>query len=284
VKALEWMAPATKAEAQKKVETIEVGVGYPDTWRDYGGLQLGNNAYANEIAAQKANYTAQLAKIGKPMDRKEWWMTPQTVNAVNLPVQNALNFPAGILQRPFFDANADAAFNYGAIGSVIGHEISHSFDNNGAMFDSRGVLRNWWTPADLARFNKAADALAAQFSAYEALPGLHINGKLTLGENIADVAGLAAAYDAYKASLGGREAPVIEGLTGDQRFFLAYAQTRAAKMRDGYLRTLVLTNEHAPAPWRALTVRNIDAWYQAFGVKPGQKLYLAPDKRVKIWG
>ena len=284
VKALGWMAPATKTEALKKVETIEVGVGYPDTWRDYGGLQLGTNAYANEIAGQKANYAAQLAKIGKPMDRKEWWMTPQTVNAVNLPVQNALNFPAGILQRPFFDANADAAYNYGAIGSVIGHEISHSFDNNGAMFDSRGVLRNWWTPADLAKFNQAADALAAQFSTYEALPGLHLNGKLTLGENIADVAGLAAAYDAYKKSLGGKQAPVIDGLTGDQRFFIAYAQTRASKMRDGYLRSLVMTNEHAPSPWRALTVRNVDAWYSAFGVKPGQKLYLAPDKRVKVWG
>ncbi len=284
VKALSWMAPATKAEALKKVETIEVGVGYPDQWRDYGSLQLGPDAYANEIAAQKANYAAQLAKIGKPMDRKEWWMTPQTVNAVNLPVQNALNFPAGILQRPFFDANADAAYNYGAIGSVIGHEISHSFDNNGAMFDSRGVLRNWWTPADLARFTKAADALAAQYDAYEALPGLHLNGKLELGENIADVAGLAAAYDAYKTSLGGKAAPVIDGLTGDQRFFIAYAQTRAGKMRDGYLRQLVATNGHAPSPWRALTVRNVDAWYNAFGVKPGQKLYLAPDKRVKVWG
>jgi predicted metalloendopeptidase len=284
VKALGWMAPATKAEALKKVETIVVGVAYPDHWRDYGGMSIGNDAYANEIAAQKANYVAALAKIGKPMDRGEWWMTPQTVNAVNLPVQNALNFPAGIFQPPFFNAKADAAYNYGAIGSVIGHEVSHSFDNNGAMFDSRGVLRNWWTPADLAKFNQAAEALAAQFSAYEALPGLHLNGKLTLGENIADVAGLAAAYDAYKKSLGGKPAPVIDGLTGDQRFFIAYAQTRASKMRDNFLRQLVLTNEHAPSPWRALTVRNVDAWYQAFGVKPGQKLYLAPEKRVKVWG
>jgi predicted metalloendopeptidase len=284
VKALDWMAPSTKAEALKKVESIEVGVGYPDTWLDYGGLTVGNGAYANEIAAQKVRYAQQLAKIGKPQDRREWWMTPQTVNAVNLPVQNALNFPAGILQRPFFDASADPAFNYGAIGSVIGHEISHSFDNNGAAFDSTGALRNWWTPADLARFQQAGAALAKQFDAYEALPGLHVKGELTLGENIADVAGLAAAYDAYHASLNGKEAPVINGLTGDQRFFLAYAQAHASKMRDGYLRQIVTTNEHAPDPFRALTVRNLDAWYPAFGVKPGQKLYLAPDKRVKVWG
>jgi predicted metalloendopeptidase len=284
VKALDWMAPSTKAEALKKVENIEVGIGYPDSWRDYGALQLGDNAYANEIAAQKAEYAHQLAKIGKPMDRKEWWMTPQTVNAVNLPVQNALNFPAGILQRPFFDAKADPAFNYGAIGSVIGHEISHSFDNNGAAFDSRGALRNWWTPADLARFQKAGAALARQFDAYEALPGLHVRGELTLGENIADAAGLAAAYDAYKASLGGKPAPVIDGLTGDQRFFIAYGQAHANKIRDGALRQIVTTNEHAPDRFRALTVRNLDAWYPAFNVKPGQKLYLAPNQRVKVWG
>jgi predicted metalloendopeptidase len=284
VKALDWMAPSTKAEALKKVQSIEVGIGYPDSWRDYSSLQLGNSAYSNEIAAQKAEYAHQLAKIGKPMDRKEWWMTPQTVNAVNLPVQNALNFPAGILQRPFFDARADPAFNYGAIGSVIGHEISHSFDNNGAAFDSSGALRNWWTPADLARFQQAGAALAKQFDAYEALPGLHVRGELTLGENIADAAGLAAAYDAYKASLGGKQAPVIDGLTGDQRFFIAYGQAHASKMRDGYLRQIVTTNEHAPDRFRALTVRNLDAWYPAFGVKPGQMLYLAPDQRVKVWG
>jgi predicted metalloendopeptidase len=284
VKALNWMAPSTKAEALKKVENIEVGVGYPDTWLDYEGLTLGDSAYANEIAAQKLRYAQQLAKIGKPQDRKEWWMTAQTVNAVNLPVQNALNFPAGIMQRPFFDANADPAFNYGAIGSVIGHEISHSFDNNGAAFDASGALRNWWTPADLAKFQQAGAALAKQFDAYEALPGLHVRGALTLGENIADVAGLSAAYDAYHKSLGGKAAPVIDGLTGDQRFFLAYAQAHASKMRDGYMRQIVTTNEHAPDAFRALTVRNLDAWYQAFGVKPGQKLYLAPAQRVKVWG
>jgi predicted metalloendopeptidase len=285
VKAIGWMAPSTKEEALKKVETIVVGVGYPDQWRDYSSLNItADNPYANQKNARLFEYRHQIAKIGKPMDRSEWWMPPQLVNAVNLPVQNALNFPAAILVKPFFDPNADAAFNYGAIGAVIGHEISHSFDNNGALFDASGRLRNWWTPEDFKRFTAAGDALAKQYDAYEALPGLHVNGKLTLGENIADVAGLAAAYDAYKASLGGKPAPVIDGLTGDQRFFIAYAQAWATKMREPILRQIVLTNGHAPGNFRALTVRNIDAWYPAFGVKEGQKLYLAPDKRVKIWG
>jgi predicted metalloendopeptidase len=285
VQAIDWMAPSTKQEALKKVETIVVGVGYPDTWRDYSGLQVAaDNAYANQKAVGLAEYRHQIAKIGKPMDRAEWWMPPQLVNAVNLPVQNALNFPAAILVKPFFDPNADAAFNYGAIGAVIGHEISHSFDNNGALFDSSGRLRNWWTPQDFARFKQAGDALARQYDAYEALPGLHVNGKLTLGENIADVAGLAAAYDAYKASLNGKPAPVIAGLTGDQRFFLAYAQSWATKMREEQLRQRIATDGHAPGQFRGLTVRNIDAWYPAFNVKPGQKLYLAPDARVRIWG
>ncbi len=285
VKAIDWMADSTKQEALKKVENIVVGVGYPDTWRDYSGLQIvGNNAYANRKNVGLWEYRHQLAKIGKPMDRKEWWMPPQLVNAVNLPVQNALNFPAAILVKPFFDPNADPAFNYGAIGSTIGHEISHSFDNGGALFDATGALRNWWTPADFKRFTQAGDALAKQFDEYEALPGLHVNGKLTLSENIADVAGLGAAYEAYKASLGGKPAPVIGGLTGDQRFCLAFAQAWAVKSRPETLRQIVLTNGHAPEQFRAQTVRNLDAWYPAFNVQPGQKLYLPPDKRVKIWG
>jgi predicted metalloendopeptidase len=285
VNAIDWMAPETKKEAIKKVETIVVGVGYPETWRDYGSYTVStDNAYANEVAGEKAEYAHQLAKIGKPMDKAEWWMTPQTVNAVNLPVQNALNFPAAILQPPFFNAAADPAYNYGAIGAVIGHEISHSFDNNGAAFDSTGALRNWWTAADLKKFEEAGAALAAQFDTYKPFPDLAVNGKLTLGENIADVAGLQAAYDAYHASLGGKAAPVIDGFTGDQRFFIAYAQTWATKMRDEALRARIATDGHAPGMYRALTVRNLDAWYKAFDVKEGDKLYLAPDKRVRVWG
>jgi predicted metalloendopeptidase len=285
VKAIDWMTPSTKQEALKKVENIVVGVGYPETWRSYAGLTItADNAYANQKNAALWEYRNQIAKIGKPMDRHEWWMPPQLVNAVNLPVQNALNFPAAILVKPFFDPNADDAFNYGAIGATIGHEISHSFDTGGALFDATGALRNWWTPADFKHFQQSADALARQFDAYEALPGLHVNGKLTLNENIADVAGLGAAYDAYKASTNGKPSPVINGLTGDQRFFIAYAQSWSVKSRPETLRQIVLTNGHAPEQFRAQTVRNIDAWYPAFGVQPGQKLYLAPDKRVKIWG
>ena len=285
VEAIAWMSPATKQEAQKKVEGIIVGVGYPDRWRDYAGLTItADNAYSNLKNARLWEYRHQIAKIGEPMDRHEWWMPPQLVNAVNLPVQNALNFPAAILVKPFFDPNADAAFNYGAIGATIGHEISHSFDTGGALFDASGAMRNWWTPADFANFQKQADALAKQFNAYEALPGLHLNGTLTINENIADVAGLGAAYEAYKASLGGKPAPVIDGLTGDQRFFLAFAQSWAAKWRPEALRQVVLTNEHAPDQFRAQSVRNLDGWYAAFNVKPGQKLYLAPNQRVKIWG
>jgi predicted metalloendopeptidase len=285
VEGLQWMAASTKQEALKKVDGIVVGVGYPDSWRDYSGVTISpTDAYANLKAAGLAEYRHQIAKIGKPMDRSEWWMPPQLVNAVNLPVQNALNFPAAILVPPFFDPKADAAYNYGAIGSVIGHEISHSFDNNGALFDASGKLRNWWTPADFDRFKKAGDALAAQYDAYEPLPGMHIKGKLTLGENIADVAGLAAAYDAYKASLNGKPAPTIGGFTGDQRFFIAYAQAWATKTREAAMKQQLATDGHAPGQYRALTVRNIDAWYPAFDVQPGQKLYLVPEKRVKVWG
>jgi predicted metalloendopeptidase len=281
---LAWMAPETRAEALRKVETIVVGVGYPDDWRDYRGFEVSaTDAYANAVNAERAEYAHQMGKLGRAMDRDEWWMTPQTVNAVNLPVQNALNFPAAILQPPFFKQGADPAFNYGAIGAVIGHEISHSFDNNGAAFDSTGALRNWWTEADLASFRAQGEALARQYDGYEALPGLHVNGTLTLGENIADVAGLQAAYDAYRASLGGREAPVIDGLSGDQRFFIAFAQTWATKMRDGAMRQRIATDGHAPGMFRALTVRNIDAWYEAFGVQPGDALYLAPEQRVRVW-
>ena len=285
IDALDWMAPATKAEAKKKVATMVVGIGYPNSWRDYSSLDIrADDAFGNLDRGELANYQSQLSKIGKPVDRNEWWLEPQTVNAQNQPLQNSLNFPAAILDKGFYDPAADAAAKYGAIGSVIGHEISHSFDNLGATFDATGKLRNWWTPADFAHFNQAGAALAAQFDAYEALPGLHLNGKQELGENIADVAGLAAAYDAWKASLNGKPSPVIDGLTGDQRFFLAYAQSHRGKLRDAALRARVATDVHAPGPWRVLTVRNIDAWYPAFNVQAGQKLYLTPDKRVAVWG
>lgn len=284
VSAIEWMAPSTKQEALQKVATIEVSVGYPDTWRDYTSYEVDPaNAYANLVEGRKFEYAHQLAKIGKPRDRGEWWMNAQLVNAVNLPVQNALNFPAGILQRPFFDPDAEPAYNYGAIGLVIGHEISHSFDNNGAAFDADGVYRNWWTAEDFEQFERAGDALAEQYDSYAPFDDLHVNGRLTLGENIADLAGLAAAYDAYHASLGGNEAPVIDGFTGDQRLFIGYGQIWATKMRDEALRQRVLTDGHAPGQYRALTVRNLDAWYRAFDVQPDDALYLAPEDRVRIW-
>lgn len=284
VKAINWMAPATKTEALAKVDSIIVGVGYPDKWRDYSHYTVNSTSpYANVIAGEKAEYAHQLAKLGKPMNKNEWWMSPQVVNALNLPVQNALNFPAGILQPPFFNAQADDAYNYGAVGAVIGHEISHSFDNNGAAFDSTGAMRNWWTKEDFEHFDMQGQALAEQFDSYKPFSDLHVNGKLTLGENIADVAGLAAAYDAYHASLNGKPAPVIDGFTGDQRFFIGFDQVWSSKIREAALRARIATNGHAPGQYRALTVRNIDAWYNAFNVQPSDKLYLAPEKRVKIW-
>ncbi|MGX7952544.1 M13 family metallopeptidase [Tsuneonella sp. HG249] len=284
IDALDWMAPETKAEAKEKVKTMAVGVGYPDTWTDYSGLTVPTgDPYAAVVAAEKARYASQLAKVGKPLDKNEWWMNAQLVNAVNLPVQNSLNFPAAILQPPFYDAKADPAFNYGAIGAVIGHEISHSFDDQGAEFDSTGAMRNWWTPADTAKFEEAGNALAKQYDSYEPYPGLNLNGRLTLGENISDLAGLQAAYDAYRASLGGKEAPVIDGFTGDQRFFIAYAQAWASKMREEAMRQRIATGSHAPGQYRALTVRNMQAWYDAFGVKEDDKLYLAPEERVSVW-
>ena len=281
---LDWMSADTKAKAKAKVATIKVGVGYPDTWRDYSALEIrADDALGNAERARIAETRHQLAKLGQPVDRNEWWMTPQTVNAVNLPLQNALNFPAAILEAPYFDPNADAAANYGAIGAIIGHEISHSFDNIGAEFDAQGKLANWWTPADLAHFKAASAKLVAQYDAYEALPGLHLNGEQTLGENIADLAGLSVAHDAYLKSLGGKPAPVIDGLTGDQRFFLAFAQAWRNKVRDAALRAQIVGDGHAPARFRAQTVRNIDAWYDAFAAKPGEALYLKPEDRVRIW-
>jgi putative endopeptidase len=284
IRNLGWMSPATRAKAEEKLDTLKVGVGYPDHWRDYAPLDIKpDDALGNHMRAIDFEYALAKAKIGKPIDDNEWWMTPQTVNAVNLPLQNALNFPAAILQPPFFDAKADPAANYGAIGAVIGHEISHSFDNTGADFDAHGRLENWWTPADLEHFQAATAALANQYDQYEALPGLHVSGKQTLGEDIADVSGLTAAYRAYQLSLDGKTAPVIDGLDGDQRFFIAFGQAWRSKTREAALRQQLATDVHAPAPFRAETVRNLDPWYRAFDVQPDAKLYLKPGQRVKIW-
>ena len=281
---LDWMSPETKAKAKAKVDTIYVGVGYPEHWRDYSSLVVKpDDALGNAQRAELLNLQYSLDKLKKPVDKTEWWMTPQTVNAVNLPLQNALNFPAAILLPPFFDPNAPPVVNYGGIGSIIGHEISHSFDATGALFDAEGKLQNWWTPADLTHFQGSAKMLADQYDAYEALPGLHLKGKQVLDENIADLAGLASAYDGYRAAYGGKEAPTVEGLTGDQQFFVAYAQAHRGKMRDQTLKAIITTDGHSPDRWRAYTVRNLDAWYTAFGVKPGTKYYLAPDQRVRVW-
>jgi predicted metalloendopeptidase len=281
---LEWMSPSTKAKAKDKVRTLIVGVGYPDRWREYSGLQISrDDALGNAVRAEEYEYRYRLNELAAAIDRHEWWMTPQTVNAVNLPIQNALNFPAAILQPPYFDPAAPAADNFGAIGATIGHEISHSFDDQGSQFDATGQLTNWWTPEDLAHFKVASAQLVAQYNAYKPLPDLSVNGQQTLSENIADLAGLDAAYDAYRLSIGGKAAPEDRGFTGDQQFFISFAQSWREKFREPLLRQLLLTDGHSPSPYRGDTVRNLDGWYAAFDVKPGDRLYLAPADRVRIW-
>lgn len=284
IDSLTWMSPQTKAKAKQKLGTLYVGVGYPDKFRSYKGVVIkDNDALGNNRRLSLFNYEWNLKRLHQPVDKTLWWITPQTVNALNLPLQNALNFPAAILNPPFFDMNADPVENYGAIGAVIGHEISHSFDNMGSEFDAYGKMTKWWTPEDFQHFTESGERLAAQFDAYEPLPGVHVNGKLTLGENIADVAGLSAAYDAYRAAYKGKAAPSKDGFSGDQRFFLAFGQAWRGKMRPQTLRAIIATNGHAPGEFRADTVRNLDAWYTAFDVKPGEKLYLAPNDRVRVW-
>ncbi|MBN8727151.1 MAG: M13 family metallopeptidase [Xanthomonadales bacterium] len=283
IDALEWMSEATRARARAKLEGLTVGIGYPERWPDYSALQVRrDDALGNARRAGLADYRRNLAKLGQPVDHGEWFLLPQEVNALNVPLENRLIFPAAILHAPFFDPAADDAVNYGAIGAVIGHEISHSFDDTGALFDETGKLDNWWTPADFAHFEAAGKALAAQFDGYKPFPDLAVNGTLTLGENIADVAGLATALDAYR--LAHPDAgDALDGFSPEQRLFLGWAQAWRSKMREPALRNLLLTNVHAPGQYRALTVRNIDAWYPAFQVEPGQKLYLAPAQRVKVW-
>ncbi len=284
IERLDWMTPATKAKALAKLATLTVGVGYPDRWQDYTSLEIvAGDAFGNAERAERFEYVRNVRKLGRPIDRGEWVMTPPTVNAVNLPVMNALNFPAAILQPPYFDPKRPVVMDYGATGATIGHEISHSFDDSGSLFDATGKLSNWWTPEDLKHFQASADQLVKQFNAYRPFPDLAINGRQTLGENIADVAGLAAAYDAYRLSQGGREARTVQGFTGDQQFFISYAQSWREKAREPLRRRQILTDGHAPAEYRAASVRNLDAWYPAFQVKPGQALHLAPADRVKIW-
>jgi endothelin-converting enzyme/putative endopeptidase len=284
IESLTWMDPKTKAEAQAKLTTLYVGIGYPETWRDYSAYDVkADDVFGNLWRSEIFEYHHWVSRLGQVVDRHEWCMTPQTVNAVNLPLQNALNFPAAILEPPFFDPKAPAAVNFGAIGAVIGHEISHTFDEEGSVFDSKGRVRNWWTAADLEHFHAATARLAAQYDTYKPFPDLALNGKQTLDENIADVAGISAAYDGYRALLAGKTAPAQDGFTGDQQFFIAFGQNWGAKIRDAALRQEVLTDSHSPDRFRTYTVRNIDAWYAAFHVQAGEKLYLAPRDRVRIW-
>ena len=285
ITSLEWMTPATRKEALEKLSKFSPKIGYPPKWKSYAGLDIkGEDLVGNVERANRLEHEYQVGRLGKPVDRDEWLMTPQTVNAYYNPVKNEIVFPAAILQPPFFDATADDAVNYGSIGAVIGHEIGHGFDDQGRRFDGDGKLRDWWTPADEAEFQKRAKLLIEQFNGYSPLPGMNVNGELTLGENIGDLGGLSIAYQAYKLSLKGKPAPVIDGLTGDQRFFMGWAQAWRMKGREEYLRRQVLADPHAWAEFRANgPLGNIPAFYDAFGVKPGDKLYIAPEKRVKIW-
>jgi putative endopeptidase len=286
IDALPWMDPATRAEAQAKLTTLYVGIGYPETWRDYSDYEVkADDIFGNLWRGSLFEYHRSVARLGHLVDRKEWafGFYPQTVGAVELPLQNALNFPAANLQPPLFDPQAPAAVNYGAIGKIIGHEISHTFDTEGSAFDSTGRVRNWWKPTDLAHFNAATARLAAQYDAYKPFSDLALNGKQTLEENIADLAGLSAAYDAYRASLAGKAAPVQNGFSSDQQFFIAVGQSWAIKEREAALRQDVMTDVHPPDEYRVDTVRNLDAWYAAFDVQPGEKLYLSPADRVRIW-
>ncbi|MFT3728763.1 MAG: M13 family metallopeptidase [Terricaulis sp.] len=282
---LTWMSPETKVAAHEKLRTFRPKVGYPDKWRDYSGYEVrAGDAFGNVQRASAAEWQRQIARINQPADRGEWFMTTFTVNAYYNPTWNEIVFPAAILQPPYFDPAADAAVIYGEIGATIGHEMGHGFDDQGAKQDAQGVLRDWWNAEDVRRFSALGDKLVKQFNAFEPLPGIHINGRLTLGENIGDLGGLQVAYEAYKLSLKGQPAPVIDGMTADQRFFIGYGQSWMTKQRDEQLRNQLLSNEHAPAKYRVNgVVRNLDNWYSAFNVQPGDPLYLAPADRVLIW-
>lgn len=282
---LDWMSPETKKEAQAKLASFTPKIGYPSKWRDYSGLTINKGDTVGNLRNTRMFASKmELSKLGKPIDREEWGMTPQTVNAYYNPEMNEIVFPAAILQAPFFDAKADDAVNYGGIGAVIGHEISHGFDDQGAQYDGKGNLRDWWTKEDHEKFTVKTAALIKQYNSFSPIPGYHVNGELTLGENIADNSGLAIAYKAYKLSLGGKPAPVIDGLTGDQRFFMGWAQVWRGKMRDSSMIVRLKTDPHSPGEMRTNgTLRNMKGFYDSYGVKEGDKMYLEPKDRVSIW-
>ncbi len=282
---LEWMTPETKARAQEKLARFNTKIGYPDAWKDYSGLSVtAEDLVGNVMRSRRLEHEREVSKLGKPIDRNEWFMTPHTVNAYYNPPMNEIVFPAAILQPPFFNVEADDAVNYGGIGAVIGHEFSHGFDDQGRKYDGNGNLNDWWTEADAAAFSERAQKLVAQYTAIEVLPGKFLNGEFTLGENIGDLSGLAVAYKAYRRSLNGAEAPVIDGYTGDQRFFIGWAQVWRRLYRDENLEVRITTDPHSHSEARTnAIVRNFDAWYEAFDVQPGAALYLPPEERVKIW-
>jgi putative endopeptidase len=281
---LDWMSGETRAKAHAKLAAFTPKIGYPSQWRDMSGLEVrGDDLIGNAMRSNRFEHDYQIGHLGGPIRRWEWGMTPMTINAYSNPTMVEIVFPAAILQPPFFDPNADPAVNYGGIGAVIGHEMSHQFDDQGAKYDLHGNLVDWWTPADAKNFQSRLDKLEQQYNAYEPLPGMHVNGKLTMGENVADLAGLTVAHDAYIASLGGKEPPVIDGMTGDQRFYLGWAQVWRRNYREPNLRQRLLTDPHSPSEQRADIVRNMDPWYPAFKVQAGQGLYLDPADRVRIW-
>ncbi|MGQ0776769.1 MAG: M13 family metallopeptidase [Pseudonocardiales bacterium] len=282
---LDWMSEETKAEARDKLDKLAVKIGYPNKWKDYSSLTvLADDLVGNMLRSAQLDYQRELDKLGKPVDRDEWFLTPQTVNAYYNPLLNEIVFPAAILQPPFFDAAADDAVNYGAIGAVIGHEISHAFDDQGHKFDGTGNLRDWWTPEDAERFRQRAATLSEQYSAYQPLPDQYVNGELTLGENIADLSGVTVALRSYRLSLDGQPAPVLDGFTGEQRFYLGWAQVWQAKVRDEKVRSQLLQDPHSPAEFRVNgVVSNLPEYYAAFDVKESDKLFRPPDQRVRIW-
>ena len=285
IEKLDWMSPTTKAEAQEKLAAVTVKIAYPDKWRDYSSLSVKDgDLYGNVNRAAAFDWDFRLGRLGGPVDKSEWGMTPPTINAYYNPPGNEIVFPAAILQPPFFDPEGDMAINYGGIGGTIGHELTHGFDDQGRRFDGKGKLTDWWTPEDAAKFEAQAAKLGKQYDNFEVLPGAKIKGELTMGENIADLGGLLLALDAYHASLHGQPAPIIDGLTGDQRVFLGWAQVWRGKTRDDAQRQRLVSDPHSPERARVdVPMRNIDAFYAAFGVKPGDAMYVAPADRVRIW-